>query len=88
MYVAPGLPGITGRTTAAATGFWSSTSNPEYTGLFFKAGTKGGYLSGATGSGDILGVDASLSNAIYGASGTVQPPAVNFCPAIYLGKLA
>jgi len=87
-YIAAGLPNFTGRTTAAATGFWSSTSSPEYTGVFFKDGTKGGYLSGANGSGDILGVDASRSNSIYGASDTIQPPAVKICPAVYLGKLA
>ena len=71
-YVAPGLPNITG----------------SFSGVQLQSGAKGAFYStggrvsegGDDWGGYVVGLDASRSSAIYGASDTVQPPAaaVNF----------
>lgn len=69
-----GLPNITG--TLGVIGLSGAT----YTGAFYYVG-RGAALSNS-GEGDyIAGFDASLSNAIYGNSSTVQPAAqgVHIC---------
>lgn len=76
MYVAAGLPGITGE---------SGTNQGFYSGAFY--GVAGSGYNCVAGDSH-TGFDASRSNSIYGASSTVQPPAAKLCPAVYLGKLA
>lgn len=65
-----GLPNITG--TFATEG---SLDKSAPTGAFYRTGTS---TRGAPGDGTdhIIGLDASRSSAIYGASDTVQPPAL------------
>lgn len=67
--IAAGLPNITGRVISRAQSDGSS-------GAFYNAGNSGydryKYESGA---GHAIDFNASRSSAIYGASGTVQPPA-------------
>ena len=83
--VAPGLPNITG----------SLKNSPEYHSLFDVMLKQSGALStitakkyGVTGSqthkdwSDSIDFDASRSNPIYGASATVQPPAIKLIPII------
>ena len=77
--IAAGLPNITGR--YADQGFDTAASG---TGAMYNAG---GLING-THHGNIqsgytsVGFDASRSNAIYGASTTVQPPAITMIPQI------
>lgn len=72
-----GLPNITG-STKAQDGY---PRDPEPTGAF----NKWERVSGSSRSGDggksaiVQYFDASASNPIYGASDTVQPPAVRLC---------
>lgn len=74
--IAPGLPNITG--TAA----WQMMAKGNYlnvsTGAFYHAGASSNERSRSGGSvtGPIIGFDASRSNALYGKSSTVQPPAL------------
>lgn len=69
-YLAAGLPNITGRM-----GNTDSTSSSA-TGCFYRSGTSG-RLENSNGSADPnIYFDASRSNSIYGASTTVQPPAI------------
>lgn len=69
-YLAAGLPNITGRM-----GNTDSTSSSA-TGCFYRSGTSG-KLENTNGSADPnIYFDASRSNSIYGASSTVQPPAI------------
>lgn len=66
----PGLPNITGELDSP-----NDVSNP-YNGAFFRTGRT---ISGVGREGQvmqIIGFNASRSNAIYGASDTVQPAAV------------
>ena len=67
-----GLPNITGS-------YMSCADNRKYvvSGALYK-GDYGAYsYGGATRQdGYGIGLDASMSNAIYGASTTVQPPAI------------
>ena len=74
-----GLPNITGVAYAASGyGFFRKDSNSNRSGAFIKGAAAnnlegGGYSNIST---NYLGFDASASNSIYGASKTVQPPAV------------
>jgi hypothetical protein len=77
--IAAGLPNITGR--YADQGFDVSASG---TGAMYNAG---GWVNRAqhrdiTSGATSIGFDASRSNAIYGASTTVQPPAITMIPQI------
>jgi len=71
----PGLPNITGE-LGSNTRIWNGgTTGTSSSGAFVPS--HGSYII-ATGSGapTVQGFDASLSNPIYGASNTVQPPAL------------
>lgn len=76
--LAAGLPNITGT-------FNAHTFTDTVSGAFSNGedGTSGNYYNGATMPNTVF--DASDSNAIYGASSTVQPPAVRFayCIKVY-----
>ena len=68
-YIEAGLPNITG--TLGAIGGGPTTA----TGAFYDAGSSSPLAN--TGQSDgLAGFDASRSNAIYGKSNTVQPPAI------------
>ena len=82
--VAPGLPNIHG---AVSTGHSLSLFS-EFTGCFSTNGKNGGSVAGDSGvyaKGFII--DASLSSSIYGASSTVQPPALTVLPCIKAFKV-
>ena len=76
--LAAGLPNITGT-------FNAHTFTDTVSGAFSNGedGRSGNYVNGATMPNTVF--DASDSNAIYGASSTVQPPAVRFpyCIQVY-----
>lgn len=84
-----GLPNITGTFIAALRDGFNSDSKEEITGAFYENGTTTGednYNSitanvGIPSGKAPFGFDASLSNPIYGASDTVQPPA--YCTYIW-----
>ncbi len=84
-YVKPGVPDVTG--SFIPTGL-AGAAAPE--GAFYAiASNVTDYSTDTrTGYGAELGFKASLSSAIYGASSTVQPPAVKYCFAMYLGEPA
>lgn len=77
--LAAGLPNITGSFDGAENYVDGSPSGAFY---IIKSGIKGAL---GDGSDDYIGFDASLSNAIYGNSDTVQPPAirVNWCIQVF-----
>lgn len=81
--VAAGLPNISGRFWAARTG---RGGQPETvaTGAFVEDGRWDAQVrnGGDDDWGSIYRLDASRSSAIYGASSTVQPPAVKLLPCI------
>ena len=51
-------------------------------GAFYKSGNTNTVPNGVTAAGAHLGFDASKSEAVFGASNTVQPPAVRLLPCI------
>lgn len=67
---AAGLPNITGSSQ-----WWGAVAQSA-SGAFTTSGTAITYTRDYTYDGGVLGFDASKSNAIYGASTTVQPPAL------------
>ena len=75
--ISAGLPNITGKFTARC--LMHDTGGQSEQGALYRADTgtwsqaAGGTDWGGTGQG--IGLDASRSNGIYGASSTVQPPA-------------
>ncbi len=73
------LPNITG--TFFLLG---GSGTAQVSGSFSNDGTKIGYQHGSGGSNQsaIIGFDASISNSIYGACDTVQPPALTLLPCI------
>lgn len=72
-----GLPNIKG-----STGFRGANTNSK-TGAFSAAASGNGQDNSGDGSwGEGLAFDASKSNPIYGASDTVQPPAIMLIPQI------
>ena len=66
---AAGLPNITGRIGGTLDDSWGQAS-----GAFYENGSLPD--SGGSRSGPIILMDASRSSSIYGASTTVQPPAL------------
>ena len=52
------------------------------TGAFYFIGDTNSTLGGAVSNLDRIGLDASRSSSIYGASNTVQPPALVLLPQI------
>lgn len=76
-YIAPGLPNITGNITKVQ----MRGGDETWSGALYRASYENSSYGGSAGNHNItLGVDASRSSSIYGASDTVQPPAavVNF----------
>ena len=79
------MPNITGVAYAASGhGFFRKDSNGKGSGAFIKGAAVnnlegGGYSNIPT---NYLGFDASAANSIYGASNTVQPPAICLIPQI------
>lgn len=86
-YLAAGLPNITGSVKLA-----NSTIGvgPRYfaTGAFSQGSnfTSGIVTATTTEQLSLLDFSAASSNAVYGASTTVQPPSVQYVRAMYLGK--
>ena len=82
-YVEPGLPNITG-----SFGFWDGTITERDTyGLALFKNDMGSNKHGAKGKDTYshdMALDASRSSSIYGASETVQPPAVKLLPCIHV----
>lgn len=68
-YIDAGLPNITG-------GPFASPNGLHTWGAIYKAGSMGGAKAGTEGTDDAMYFAASSSNAIYGASNTVQPKAI------------
>lgn len=95
-YNAPGLPNITGQATAVGNedGFISPGGNVAaglVNGAIIKGSqcTHGSAMSSSNyGKGYALGIDASKSNDVYGASSTVMPPSVDIPVILYLGRPA
>ncbi len=78
-----GAPNITGRATFLSSDGVDATQYPDRGALYwanYAHGIKMQTISG-TGKRDIM-IDASRSNNIYGASTTVQPPALCLLPCI------
>ena len=92
----PGLPNITGQATAVGNedGFISPGGNVAaglVNGAIIKGSqcTHGSVMSSSSyGKGYALGIDASKSNDVYGASSTVMPPSVDIPVILYLGRPA
>ncbi len=78
--ISPGLPNITG------TWMDYATSYPELADGAFRTADDTSHLRGIWSDSDTsrnkISFDASRSNAIYGASATVQPPAISLIPQI------
>ena len=84
-YVEPGLPNLVGRTYTNM--MMKDTFVYEEDGsVFYQGDTRSAERSKSGGgvTGSYLGFDASRSNSIYGASDTVQPPAVKLLPCIHV----
>ena len=79
-----GLPNITGSLTVTASHQGSAASGVfSRTQLNAASGGLGGVQYNSSGCGQSLySFDSSVSNAIYGASNTVQPPALTLLPCI------
>ena len=77
--VKAGLPNITG--DVAPTSYYSGV---VANGAFYGTERTGNTvtLSNAAGPVSVIGLDASRSNPVYGASNTVQPPALTLLPCI------
>ena len=74
--IEPGLPNITGKFSAYE---FTAYSNSSVRGEGALYPTGEAWFGGNKGSSDqsaVLGLDASRSNALYGKSSTVQPPAL------------
>ena len=74
MILAPGLPNITGT-------FGLDSDSPAPTGAFYQDG-KAANAAGYDSNNKFVRFDASRSNAIFGASDTVQPASLNLIPQI------
>ena len=78
--VSAGLPNITGTVNYAASDLHNSMT---CSGAFSKEGNAPAYYhNGDQGNVQSITIDASKSNPIYGASATVQPPAIKLMPII------
>jgi len=77
--VAAGLPNIEGQISSGTTGF-----GPDlFTGAFTAGDNVSVYFLNSSRAGGVKAkLDASLSNPIYGASNTVQPPAIKQIPIL------
>lgn len=75
-YIAAGLPNITGRAEAATAGVFNG--NPaSYSGALSTGGYYPYKTLGEPGDGNLaIYINASRSSSYYGASDTVQPPAI------------
>ena len=78
-YIAAGLPNISGNSNAGC--YCSSTAVPADAGVFRSSNWRWGYslsLDSITPGryGTVLNFSAADSNSFYGASTTVQPPAI------------
>ena len=90
----PGLPNITGQATSVGNedGFISPGGGVAaglVNGAIIKGSqcTHGSAMSSSNyGKGYALGIDASKSNDVYGASSTVTPPSVDIPVILYLGR--
>ena len=84
--VAAGLPNITGRTfnnrLVTEVNPKSGTSKSEGAILRYDLRDVSMMDIGGAGNSIEIGIDASKSNPIYGASATVQPPAIKLIPII------
>lgn len=84
-YKEAGLPNITGSLTAQDEYGLFAPLETKASGAFVR-GTVSGQRRGNAGSSTFnpktISLDASISNAIYGASSTVQPPAATLIPII------
>lgn len=83
--VAAGLPNITGRIIAWALGAYNAAD--YQTGSLYVNGIRNNYTVNPVGSSgwiclDGININASRSSSIYGASSTVQPPAITLIPQI------
>ena len=76
MYKEAGLPNITGET-----GNFTFIGRIDKGAFYTTSGAKNGFMS-STNHSEYLKFDASKSNSIYGASDTVQPPALTMLPII------
>ena len=86
-YVAAGLPNITGSTLFSYTALTETrTADGAFMTEYSSSANSSGWQSDAKSIR--VRFSASLSNPIYSASPTVQPPAVKLCPAVYLGRFA
>lgn len=84
-YLAAGLPNITGQMDGG--GYYEGQ---EGIGALFPSNAQPEYYAADTTGYNLhvckLNISAANSNAIYGASTTVQPPSVQYVRAMYLGK--
>lgn len=83
--IAAGLPNITGSIAQISETFSSHASSANNSALYKSANTPSG--DNTPREADVsdtgtLAFNASRSNSIYGASDTVQPPAISFIPQI------
>lgn len=72
-----GLPNISGGTAMAA---WNNPWGAFYKNSAVQTGIT--FVDQEAGSKETVTIDASKSNSIYGASNTVQPPAITYIPII------
>lgn len=80
LVVAAGLPNIIG--TFQTEEFSHNGNNTQTTGAFYHQTRSGNIANGMGGTDVRLCFDASRSSAVYGASNTVQPPAIQLIPQI------
>lgn len=71
-YLSAGLPNITGKTQT----LFGIDIAGGYTGAFYRTDASGRAFNQDPHPNPIINFDASRSNPIYGASSTVQPPAI------------
>lgn len=76
-YIAAGLPNITGMAQSTQVGIFHRDPS-SYSGALFTGGDYPYVASGQPGAGGVLAIhiNASRSSSYYGASDTVQPPAI------------
>ena len=78
MVKAPGIPNITGTFLSCS---WFDAVNYTPTGAFYENG-KSARAAGYDEPRRVNAFDASRCSTIYGASNTVQPPAIQLIPQI------
>jgi len=91
-YVAPGLPNITGRVTGdgyngIAAIYWGNNGGALYNAYENTTANIAQYgVSTTKTKMSVIGIDASRSNNIYGASTTVQNPSTQMYLYFYVGE--